>query len=741
MICKECGFEITFEMLAAHNFQALDCSVCGSSSHSACISVHDLLENPVTAMVKKQRSQQVQVGTAIQSALHHGHSCIAEAGTGTGKTLAYLVPALALGKRVIISTANKALQDQIMFEDGPWVQKELEAMGTHSSLALAKGKSNFACLRNFEKIKDIPRETRQDRDDLLYFQKWLLEAEEGKHNADLDSYPNMPGWVNRARVTECGKEACSLKTRCGYFRNLRHVKEANVVVTNHSLVAAEYRITTAMGKTDSDGFLFGERDAVIFDEAHQLESRFENAWTDVISNKKLKNIFENLNNLVSPYNEDISYDPKQGNRATALMLRIKSKMRFRPDGIAIFGVDALETNETTLALLGKVVADIRGGYLVNLNHMAQRMLADGTGDSTPLTDAEMEDLWELRRIDRNITDTLDLIHSWQTPSDDYVYYVEKSDDVDDVVLTRKPVNIAKMLEPYWSRLRSAVFTSATMSTVEQGKPSFRIFQEKLGLKIPAKQCLSVRSPFAYKQRCATYITRDAKLRMPRYEDRNEETLTTYYDNLAREIGYWITLTRGNTLVLFASRADLEACHTRLQDDTRFTRLPLFAQGELTPNDAMRQYMEASRALLKRSRENNVPREGPVLLGLQSFWEGVSFNGPHLLNVIIPRVPFSPPSDPVFAKKTQLLGHAAFEQLSIYPAAIAMRQGTGRLLRTVQDAGIVVLLDTKLALSRWAPLITRELEVGANTFYTKDQMEAAWKIFDAHINRLLSNTRL
>jgi len=360
----------------------------------------------------------------------------------------------------------------------------------------------------------------------------------------------------------------------------------------------------------------------------------------------------------------------------------------------------------------------------------------GKGDDY---DNLLQELYAIAPLIRQLNAWIDLAKSWLFMRDDNVYYVKKdSHDTfgDSYTMTRQPVDLAKILSKYWERGESFIFTSATMSNKAGRDTSFDLFQSRLGTHISKEDTVAVKSPFKFSKRCATYVTKDRALRPPKY-NASERARSEYYDTLAHEIGYWTAMTRGNTLVLFASAKDLGETYQRLSADSRLSKYPLHAQinGDVPAPIALARYREDALRLAKAPL-----RTGPILLGLQSFWEGVSIKGPHLLNVILTRMPFPVPTAPLFQKRKELLGDLSFVVQSLYPVSISARQGSGRLLRTVTDMGIVVMLDERVGTSRWGSQIINGMDVATSRTSDKRQMEKVWSTIDRITQKQLEKKR-
>ncbi len=745
MICKECCNELPLDFLRKEGIRMDEalCPIC-SKRESYCLSVRDLLQNPETRVTPTTRTAQLDISTLIQRALLLERDCIAEAGTGTGKTLAYLLPALALGKRVIVATATKALQDQILLEDGPTAIEGLKRLGFDKNIAVYKGKGNYACRVNYDLAVGKSRITPQEQ---RAFEDWATQTRHTHFN-DLNYYPGTPTWLDGVRLEDCSGKDCKYETQCGYVASRAFARAADVVVTNHSLIALEFLISPAGNEASVDDpnvVLFGRRQAIIFDEAHQLEESFERALRKELAVKDVQRLGKQVEK--SPYTRMTTTSTREDSYLylpPTLFLEILSDLESACKAVLgrwaktkSFEKDVVAQHTLVLSRLVKNVGRLRLEIAQHLHGVKEdiqreaRNSASGGGGGYRVPPELLLEERELRRWLRKV-------EVWQAVVDaipstkEHVTYVDGSEDANPMFVMQ-PVDMAKLLQPLWATTPSVVFSSATMSTRTAAGSSFDLFQSRLGLDVISELRQSVPSPFDYSKRCITYVTRDRSLRPPKASAGAQDKVD-YYDNLAVEVGYWSALTRGHSLVLFASTVDMNEVYARLTADVRVARYPILTQRDASPNQLLETYLEYSRRTVFEK-----PRRGPILLGLKSFWEGVSLKGPHLVNVIITRVPFPNPTSPLFQKREELLGTSSFQIQSLYPATIAMRQGSGRLLRTTKDAGIVVLLDERLSSSRWGKEVVDSLESTQNIAVTKAVAKQGWESLDAYLETMLDKS--
>lgn len=797
MICLACReYQIPYELLQEVDFFDICCEFCGAENgmqfneetqrkevvENMVPSVHDLLENERTAMSPDIRKPQVEMARAIEDAIHLEKTIITEAGTGTGKTWAYLVPSMALGKRVIVATATKALQNQIIKPggDGDMVTQKLAEMGYDRTVVALRGKGNYACLKRYEKLKKDDKV--KSKADEKRVDEWFDRASKGHHYGEMRTLDNPPQWFDDVRVDQCAKSKCSSCQLCGYYRNVLDAKEANVVVANHDLVAIEHKISRMIPSAEGEeatpnNFLFGDRDAVIFDEAHQLEEAFERVWESSISELAIKRF---CNDLEVKYPEgpaasdrvfktEVFYKmDEEGSKidlGSSCPMSCDCSSLYETGGWDPAAEKQLKTAFERLSRLGDygsqghvmlrdLSKELVQPILLNM-YAALAYMQYNIQDYYNLVSAEVssaysmgnrskadyDDLmsryWDVKSDFQKLERWMNTVGSWVRASESYVHYMEKNKNQygdDAYAMVRKPINLAMKIKSFWEE-NTCIFSSATMSD-GGSTASFSMFQKRLGLELPADNCLSVDSPFNYKKQCWTYVTSEKKHAKPTRPSRGEsygdflQRKETYFEDMTDEIAEWLSVTRGNTLILCASNEDLKEYHERLRTHSTVVKmaLPFYTQlPGADPDRLIRDYKRTSENMAR----NNTERKGPVLMGVKSLWEGISIKSPWMNSVIVTRVPFPVPSDPIQKKRKAQIeeyGGNWFKELMLYPGSIAMRQGTGRLIRSKHDKGLVVCLDSRLKQKRWGQKMLQSMPTSKQVVYTqnKEKLIGFWR---------------
>lgn len=602
------------------------------------------------------REGQRALARAVASVFAEGGVLLAEAGTGTGKTLAYLAAAVATGRRVVVSTATRTLQDQIVRKDVPRLQA---AVGADVVAAVLKGRSNYLCLWRLEPFRLLPgdglRGTARTR--LL---RWAEETTSGDR-AEHDALPeDHPVWDRLTTTSEtCLGGRCPHYARCFVTRARGAAEAADLVVVNHHLYFGDAAIRAA------GGALLPEHDAVVFDEAHAVPEIAAQFFGAQVSTQRLSGFLADLEAALGA--APPTFEAGGGVRTAALGVAGAAEALFgalrggaappRDSTRLPFGADALTPaiRDAHLALDATLLEVFDG--------------LDGAGDS-PGTEA----LGLLRARAGVLRDDLERLLEPSTPG--WVFFRDVRPT--GVSLSGQPIEPAEPLRRHvLPAAEAVVFTSATL-TVGGG---FDYLRARLGLEENEFDGRPVttaafESPFDYAAQARLYLP--AGLPLP---DAPEFT-----EVLVGHVRALTALTRGRAFVLFTSHRGLDAAHARLRDAD--------APGGPFPFPLLRQGEAPRTALIERFRET----PGAVLLGTATFWEGVDVAGDALSLVIIDKLPFESPGDPVLQARLERCrerGGNPFMELQVPAAALALAQGFGRLIRTRTDRGIVAVLDPRL----------------------------------------------
>jgi ATP-dependent DNA helicase DinG len=592
------------------------------------------------------RPEQLQMARAVERAFAERGYLLAEAGTGTGKTLAYLVPALLSGRRVVVSTATKTLQDQIFFKDLPLLS---ERMGLSFSAAYLKGRSNYLCLHRYASFgKDPQFESRAEARAWPRIQAWVAETETGDRS-ELDLPENFSAWSQLSTNSDtCLGSRCPVYENCFVTRVRREAEAADLLVVNHHLFFADLALRARGGRGEG---VLPPYEAVIFDEAHALEDAAAGHFGHALSSFKVEEL---VRDALAALPEE---DSRQGTlRALAVRLRTHAESFFTqaPRVLGLMG------SEGAVALRPERLEQLSGPM-----EEVQESLVSLAAFTSTEREAELA---ALARRGTDLAEALDFLR--KVESHDHVYWAEARGR--GVFLRASPIEVSRELQEHlYSGVDTVVFTSATLAAESR----FDFFARRMGLydaegvPVTSVRTVAVPSPFDFGQQAALYLP----THLP------DPSAPGFIEAAVEEILRLCEVTGGRAFVLFTSLRNMERAHALAR-----SRLPyqVLLQGERPKQQLL-----------------EVFREHPsVLFAAHSFWEGVDVPGDALSLVIIDRLPFASPGDPVVAARIRQLEareQDAFTGYQLPQAALALRQGFGRLIRTRADRGIVAMLDRRI----------------------------------------------
>ena len=595
----------------------------------------------------ESRPGQLTMARAVEQALEEKRHLIVEAGTGTGKTLAYLLPALRSGRRVVISTGTKALQDQLISRDIPFLESLLGPL----RVCVMKGRANYLCRHKLVTLTRQPVLTGLDHvRQLQQIQDWEQQTETGDRS-ELADLPEVSELWSRmdARSEACLGSTCPDYQRCFITEMRRKALESDLIIVNHHLFFADLAVRREAAGAPDAGVL-PEAAAVIFDEAHELESVASSYFGLSVSNQRFENLAHDLESLFRQHPDTAT----QVHFCAQQMLD-RARLFFHHLPIAEDGRQPFAHREEFLETSGDLYLSVRT-TLIRLEAELDQLRS-------------VEESAGLRRRVAQLRSELEFV--LESNSGNMVYWLERRvsgglrNQTRTILVQATPIDVSSLLEEHlFETIPSVILTSATL-TVQGG---FDHICTRLGLR-DARQ-LVVPSHFRYDEQALLYLP--PQMPDPRSRDFQAQAAECIRDVLA--------ITRGRAFCLFTSYSQMQEISDRLHSMIEY---PILLHGSAPRH-----------LLLQRFRET----PNAVLFGTSSFWQGVDVQGEALSCVIIDRLPFAVPNDPVVAARMQAIeesGGNPFFDYQIPSAVITLKQGFGRLIRSLDDRGVLVLLDPRI----------------------------------------------
>ena len=641
--------------------------------------VRSALDAAVAAIGGSPRDGQIEMAEAVANALSDRHHLLVQAGTGTGKSLAYLVPALVHGKKVLVATATLALQRQLVERDLPKIKAALDKeLNRDISFAIYKGVGNYICLQKMNNAPNDPEaqavlEVSSLEGDAKRLRAW---AQSANATGDRDDAPDVDRRVwsaNSVSGRECmGADECPSGSKCFAALAKAKAQTADIVVTNHTLLAIEI--------VDSHPIL-PERDAIVLDEAHEFMDRTTQAVTEEITAARvaraanmarkhlpgkasdaLYKASEKFSKALGEYADDLKSDPTKAGRLDKLPSTLEAPLRAIKEAVA--SVTAL------------ISADAQ---IIDPNSMAERARVKGA----------------LNEVSQTATKLLKPGHThvlWFEPTYSTLYLapLAVSDVLRGNLLTQTPVIATSATltvgKSFDAIARNIGFVIGGKNEDEAEDDEER--SEKKGVMDPANlQILDVGSPFDFANQGMLYLPKD--LPEPGRDGPSIEALT--------ELGELIQAAGGRTLALFSSWRGVEAADEHLRDVLAELKLPIITQRR---GDSVGPLVD------KFAKD-----EKSILLGTISLWQGIDVPGSACTLVVIDRIPFPRPDEPVLsarAAEADAAGGSGFMQISLPRAALLLAQGTGRLIRSLDDKGVVAILDSRIVNKRYGSILLNSM---------------------------------
>ena len=660
------------------------------------------------------RQEQEEMAQYIQEAINEDKKIIVEAGTGTGKTLAYLIPAIKWAvvnkKKVIIATNTINLQEQLLLKDIPLAKSIIK---DEFSYVLVKGRNNYVCKRLFNELalgKNIDIETFsiEAREQIEYILKWGNKTKTGdKAELPFEVYPDV--WELVQSTTElCLGKKCPYRKECFYMKTRIEKMEADILISNHHVFFADLNVR-AETDFDSEYLILPRYDMVIFDEAHNIESVARSYFSVEVSKISFTRL---LNRIYQRKN-------KRKKEKSAL-IRVEDTVdekNLEDSEQYIYLLNTLKEEISILQNIGDEYFDeIRKIYETNteapikksLNNfeMTKSRFLENLREKKDIFQSKLIDFLNLMMIFNNVIDeekdknpevinfnnhlkmfkayidSFKFINSFE--DDNYIYWLDINSKRTNVVLTATPLNIAQKLSTVlFDNLDRLVFASATI--VVNG--SFDYFKKSLGLD--EEDCIEaiIKSPFDYNEQMSVYIPSDIQ---------DSENINAFVSDASRFILNILLKTNGKAFILFTSYTMLNQIYYSISKKLKDKGFEVFLHGDKPRSQLIKEFKEA---------------ENPILFGTTSFWEGVDVQGENLSNVIITKLPFLVPTDPVvsaISKKIEENGGNSFTDFQLPEAIIKFKQGVGRLIRKKTDSGNIFILDNRILKKRYGSLFINAL---------------------------------
>jgi len=607
------------------------------------------------------RPCQLEMAVKVSQAITEKKTVIIEAGTGTGKTLAYVIPAILSGKKVVISTGTKGLQDQLFYKDIPLIKKILRK---DFKAVYLKGRRNYLCLWRFNQAlkSNLLEETKE----IKALKDWLKQTNIGDI-AEAPLPPEWPGWQEFTSSTEqCLGQTCPFWDKCFITKTRLEAQKAPLIIVNHHLFMADLAVRDR-GYTQ----VIPSYEAVIFDEAHKLEEIVSEYFGYQVSNYRIAELIRDIRAIYKTLPEKV--------------IQVLSKLQ--------------QQNEHFFALFNHIK------NRESLNQVASSfLLSEGNALKKALNRLEevihvifQNSLFEeteknLKQRIRDIKKELEFICAMK--ESDYAYWVEKKKR--NIVIGCSPIRVDVILQKrLYPFIKTIIFTSATLNTGD----NFSFFKNRLGLPSDTEG-LILPSPFDFKHQALLYLP-------PQIPEPNEPG---FLDAVVKEIIKILRISQGRALVLFTSIQNMQQVYQRVAPQAPFRSL---MQGELSIAKMLKVFKKDIHS---------------VIFATASFWEGIDVPGEALSCVIIDRLPFAVPDDPLIKARIdwfRKIGKKPFWEYQVPQAIISLRQGLGRLIRHRQDRGVLVIFDPRLYTKSYGQYFLKNLPSCPITRNIKD-VEAFFK---------------
>ncbi len=592
------------------------------------------------------RKGQLEMAEAVANAFEQHQHAVIEAGTGTGKTLAYLIPAILSGKRVVVSTGTKNLQEQLYFKDIPLLEQVFKKP---LKVTYMKGRANYLCRAKVEDASASESawlDGMGEVNDFRVIREWMPKTEMGDRS-ELRGLPEQSAaWAKvDARGERCTGQKCNYFDTCFVTAMLRRAADSDVIIVNHHLFFADLAV-----KQEDFGGIIPRYDAVIFDEAHEIEDVVGQYFGVAVSNLQVHDLVRDIRDVA-----------RRREFATNSFENVVLSAQGACDRFfALFGeVDGRSSFRAQEQFL-KDFGDVYREALTGLEMLSTQL---------QLMEGGIDEVIPLHRRTKELAEAIKFF--LESGEKKFVYWTERRGR--GTYLQATPIDVSAILtEKLFENVPSVVLTSATLAVGGE----FDFLKTRLGLN--TNRALVVSSPFDYQSQAILYVPQH----LP--EPKNPRFSTA----AAREIVRLLAITEGRAFCLFTSYSQMRQVYERVGMEVEY---PLLLQGTKPRHVLLDEFKATPNA---------------VLFATSSFWQGVDVQGDQLSLVIIDKLPFAVPTDPVVeARSAQVrqVGGQPFTDYQIPQAAIALKQGFGRLIRSRKDRGILALLDIRVTATRYGQI--------------------------------------
>jgi len=595
----------------------------------------------------KHRPQQVAMANAVDDAINQSSTLVVEAGTGVGKTFAYLIPAMLSGKKVVVSTGTRHLQDQLFYTDLPLLQ---QASSLSMRASILKGRSNYLCKYRFQRFEHELRDYRKLKQAYYEIKDWSSVTKTGDiaEVNQLSEQSEIWSHVTSTRDNCLGGE-CPEYSKCYVLKARKQAQESDLVVINHHLLCADLVL-----KGEGFGELLPMADVFVLDEAHQLTEVLPNFFGSHLSSRQLQELVADVSKECTLIRKDVTLISKNYYAVLDGIEKLYSSLAKQLKKSRELWRDVISNNAVTEAL-ENLIQD-----LLELENNLINIANESPG---------------IAQAYKRIGEINGLLDDFKSVDHNAIQWIELGRRR--FVLGSVPLNVSGPYQRAIQEYQCAwIYTSATLTA----KQSFNHFTAQLGLEYA--ECVMCDSPYDYPGQSRLYLP--SLMHQPNEEGYTEEVIETAIPLLEAS--------RGNAFVLFTSHKALNLA-ANLMENKQFNVL---VQGSA-----------AKRELLVNFQKT----DNCVLLGTQSFWEGVDVKGQNLRLVIIDKLPFVSPADPLVRARSKALeeaGENPFVYYQIPQAILNLKQGVGRLIRGEQDCGVVVLMDPRIKTKNYGKSFLKSL---------------------------------